>query len=428
MKYSKWRMLLTALCMAAVLAGCGSETGGDTHASAPGDASQGSSAASGTDSGSTETPDSEMPLDQENNVDSDIKEESKIGEYTLWSGIYTLYGGDQVHSGILEEVGYDASGEMIFEGYSYGLTYALSNSSWDDYVRSQWNGYDVFIPNWIKYDYDEYGNVTKSTVLSSHDIMNDDDVTEWREYENEYDAQGNLIKKTRIRTWSEWGGYSESPKGLDEYYEYDASGNLTRESYGGWEYEYEYDASGNLIRRTDVTEGRANSSWLFEYDVSGNLTRYRLGYGSGEFIKTKEYEYDASGHPIRATLPQSYSDADGEEYEYDASGNLTKIKSVSGESGAVSSWIEFEYAASDTRPPEIDPLVTLYYSSWEDNVMLEKNVLQDNPAKITWYDFRQDNVVLKKNVLQNNPIKITWYDSQGNIEKTWEWIYQIINE
>lgn len=73
MKNSKWKMLLTAMSMVTVLAGCGRGAGEDTPVSAP-DVSSESSVVSGTDSEPIETTDAEQEVETEESTTEPVVE------------------------------------------------------------------------------------------------------------------------------------------------------------------------------------------------------------------------------------------------------------------------------------------------------------------------------------------------------------------
>lgn len=326
MKNRKWTTAWTALVIVALLSGCGNETGDDTPVSVPTNVDLQPSEAPGTY--------------------ADTEEELKTGEYTLWTGTYTLYYKEQVYAFTAEEKEYDASSNLILEG---------SIGGWDGWrLDAALNG-ELDIESWTRWEYDENGKVTKGYTYSSRDEIDDDAAISWVEYE--YDASGNLIKETPSDAWT-------------VEYEYDASGNLTRRAtIFGWS-EYEYDTSGKLIRETSGDEDGTHFWTEYEYDASGNLT-IELTAANG----LTEYEYDTSGN-----LTKIMSGI-GEwiEYEYDESGNSVKVTFSNGTS------IECEYAVSDNCPPVIsDSISSGIWGSLYAKVM-------DNPVKITCYD-NNDNV------------------------------------
>lgn len=222
-----------------------------------------------------------------------------------------------------------------------------------------------------EYEYDEQGNLIRTTVSNGNEYYND-------RQEYEYDTMGNLLreKTSYISEYSD--SYSEQTHETE--HEYDAAGNLLRskstetdvndytyEDYinGGMqevhsvktkttEDEYEYDAAGKILRTVsnyvetyednqededrvfisaDEVSGQGTIEVLYEYDAAGNLIKEtntdsyesEVDAFSFTFISWTIYEYDAAGNLLKESHYYDWNpDSPDEwtEYEYDQAGNL----------------------------------------------------------------------------------------------------------
>ena len=150
------------------------------------------------------------------------------------------------------------------------------------------------------------------------------------EYEEEYDAQNRLIRKTTIKD----GQFTEG----EVFYEYDAEGRLIRKSGQDTETSgtelpetYEYDAAGNMIKQTVWNEDGTMEGWReFTYDEEGRQTQQKNFRPDGTLDTemsqfTWEYEYDAQGRIAdeKQKAPSGGTTAHNT-YEYDAQGGLRK--------------------------------------------------------------------------------------------------------
>lgn len=94
--------------------------------------------------------------------------------------------------------------------------------------------------------------------------------------------------------------------------------------------QYEYDASGNLTReeRDDRGDGTPDNIVSYEYDADGNVTREEDWFNSGGHPTNEvRWQYDASGNPPRIEWDW---DGDGvrdyiENWQYDAQGNESQF-------------------------------------------------------------------------------------------------------
>ncbi|MCC8128543.1 MAG: hypothetical protein LIO51_01190 [Clostridiales bacterium] len=150
------------------------------------------------------------------------------------------------------------------------------------------------------YSYDDEGYVTTMTGYPGGEVVN-----------YEYDAAGNLIRET-----------CDTSDSYNKVYEYDASGNLVSEATPYYEMTYEYDAEGNRIKSTFYF--RDALQYSYEYDGDGNMTAYLTYDENGDCASKIQYEYNEAGEAVA----QIIYDGDGQvtdegtyEYTYDENGN-----------------------------------------------------------------------------------------------------------
>lgn len=186
---------------------------------------------------------------------------------------------------LVVQTSYYGDGSIIYiHGYEYDgagnkqkQTYYSGDGSW-----SEWE-YGAFgnIVKYISYaedgsissrsEYDEYGNVTKWVEYAG-----DGSIDYSHEYKYEYDESGNVVRSTKMSIDYYWGWSSQS------------------------EHEYEYDTSGNLIKVIDYNENGDVDSWTeYEYDTKGTqrkVTQYLLG------VILYQSERDAAGNYTKDIL------------------------------------------------------------------------------------------------------------------------------
>ena len=195
------------------------------------------------------------------------------------------------------------------------------------------------------YEYDKAGNLiaetdSRGSIRRCYDLQ--DQMTEEVDREGntrrfQYDKNGNLIKIVQPSDSHENGEEGESYT-----FTYDSMGRLesVRNALGFLEEQNEYDANGNLIRKKDALgtlveytydianrqkniwtgevtnrqEGTNRPSQTYTYDARGNIT----GITDGEGNQTK-YDLDAWGRITTIHKP----DGSKETYTYDYAGNIT---------------------------------------------------------------------------------------------------------
>ncbi|MDR1954087.1 MAG: DNRLRE domain-containing protein [Clostridiales Family XIII bacterium] len=222
-----------------------------------------------------------------------------------------------------------------------------------------------------------YAGKDKAVALTENDV---------RHYALEYDAAGNLIRKT-------------DPMGGVFTYEYDAAGRIVTETdESGRRTEYAYDAAGRLTKVTDALghatemtyDGNGNVTEIT--DAKGNTTAYT--YDALNLVISAidaeggitNYTYDAAENPLTVTdplkgvrsfaynilnLPERITDENGDAtlMEYSPLGNNTKITLPNGTDA------EMEYDLLGRLIKETDPagVITEYVYDAMGRVLSEKN-------------------------------------------------------
>ncbi|MBR3715656.1 MAG: hypothetical protein IKM18_07105 [Clostridia bacterium] len=159
----------------------------------------------------------------------------------------------------------------------------------------------------IKYEYDENGNITKTTESDSRNIEN---VTS-------YTYKNGLLSET-----SKWT--VETNDNLISQYIYTNDGILDTvivwSSYENAEYQitYEYNEAGQLVK---LTNNNFYNEFIEEYSYDDNGRLLQSVYKGGFSSATTKYEYDENGLLVKQST--NYYDGDGYiTYNYDAYGNL----------------------------------------------------------------------------------------------------------
>ena len=240
---------------------------------------------------------------------------------------------------------YDKNGNVTKivtpEGYEITREYDLLDRKTKETHVDKTSG----IERTTEYRYDKAGNLveeidSRGSIRRCYDLQ--DQMTEEVDREGntrrfQYDKNGNLIKIIQP---------SDCPKNGEEgesyTFTYDSMGRLesVRNALGFLEEQNEYDANGNLIRRKDAlgtlveftydVANRQKNVWMgdarkqeeattipsqtYTYDARGNIT----GITDGEGNQTR-YDLDAWGRITTIHKP----DGSKENYEYDYAGNIT---------------------------------------------------------------------------------------------------------
>lgn len=209
----------------------------------------------------------------------------------------------------------------------------------------------------IVYEYDENHNVKK-------EITNEKDGSQSvSEYDNEYDANGNLLSTVMKRCYDtvkfEYDTNGKlireiSYDGMEIVYENDAYGNpILVSKSGGYlvgtstqEFQYEYDAEGKMTAKIKSDDG---TKTIYEYDTNGNLVKESNGDS-----QTITYEYDANGNKVSSRAEGIFKvKLNGEDfssgylneysYEYDENGNMIRETMVPYEDGEMGNSYVYEY-------------------------------------------------------------------------------------
>ncbi len=196
------------------------------------------------------------------------------------------------------------------------------------------------------YEYNEYGKITyeyhtSPSVAYSYTYEYDENQRLIKtQYDSdsgkqsiklyEYDAVGNLIKQTDINGDTV---YVTS-------FEYDVRGNMTRvvSENPNIIIEYKYDDANNLLETiVKNKDGEVTESSFSEYDSNNRLIRHTIKYESGTQVNI--YEYDESGNTLFVVNEIDGNFISRQEYEYDENGSCKKQSNTyaSGE-GSVVLW------------------------------------------------------------------------------------------
>lgn len=226
-----------------------------------------------------------------------------------------------------EEYEYDTDGNMIryTDYYGDGSFYGRHEFEYDVFgnllTETSYNKDGNISQKSVK-AYDSYGNLIMKSWYSYHA---DGSVSDWYEYEMEYDESGNEIREhcdesgvisLVERTYDMWGNNTKiisykSDGSIDWWTEkeYDSLGNETlsiRYQEDGsidWRIEREYDQFGNLIKRVD--DGVFIDWDEYEYDELGRQTKHVSYYEDGSIEYWYEYEYLSVGQAPAENLQET---------------------------------------------------------------------------------------------------------------------------
>lgn len=252
------------------------------------------------------------------------------------------------------------------------------------------------IENYKTYEYDDWGN----EILMTHYYPDPDAPVYYFQYV--YDTQGNEIEEyvfyddgeAHLVSWEE-STYDENGFLLtsvsydddgtvdsrDEYeYEYDAAGNIIKrlwyyddDIFGSW-YEYEYDSQGNEVElRGYLENGDLDYITRREYDEAGNRVVSRRYNGAEQLVRWYEYEYDGQGNEIASTA-------------YDADGNITSWSQTSYDEHGNSVSYTSNYSGE-----EGDESTALYENEYdEEGYLIKRTRYSDGElAYVTEYEVRE---------------------------------------
>ena len=303
---------------------------------------------------------------------------------------------------------YDVSGRVT--NTILNPLYNLEDCGWyvtDESIVNS-NKYDVFgnvveeidgEGNKISYVYDSSGNLlethlddgtgTSNITSMVYDVLEENGMTS----NTVIDANGNKTKEyldayKRIIRISDIG--NENVPSIEQYFEYDANGNLIQETFSNGDYKkYFYDTRGNIIRtalykangiatfETEYTystkdqlltmaDYKVNSSvkelyryTSYQYDAFNQITGISEFSGSHipnetELSKNRMiYSYDLEGRIATITFPEERKgDVVGLEYAYDSCGHRTDIYTVAND-GTTNALVKYVYTSTGELREEI---------------------------------------------------------------------------
>lgn len=204
--------------------------------------------------------------------------------------------------------------------------------------------------NTISYEYDTFGNVTKITngnliTVNEYDMNRQlvkSTINNAKVFEYSYDKNGNqttVKQNDRLIKQLDYNGNNqvvmELSQGVKKYTDYNCIGKISEEGYLSGDkknilYRYEYDASGNIIKQTDNQKHEkiftydAFNNKIEEIDTNGNSTRFAYD-GEGNLTKVEDaenrvvnYTYDNVNNLIK----KSYSVTQEATYTYNLMGQM----------------------------------------------------------------------------------------------------------
>ena len=195
-----------------------------------------------------------------------IKEDSNI------STIIYEYDNNNI---LVKESAYDENNQLMNE-YEYN-----ENETRRKYVTYEAGEIRSF------YEYNEHGDEIKYYRVGTDEIVE-------RNYNNEYDTNGNLIKVTETMTIKNIStGEIAKEESITEY-EFDNHNLLIKSAFdnGSIIYTNEYDSNGNMIESICVNN-EITTREVYEYDNNDNLIKYIAYDENGNIASQTEWEYIA---------------------------------------------------------------------------------------------------------------------------------------
>jgi RHS repeat-associated protein len=271
--------------------------------------------------------------------------QGRINQITDSTGKITSYSYDTSGEHLLSVTNPDGTTSYTYDtGTIAGKKHSLLSVTSDlDYQRSfEYDNQGRLVKEYsngqtqsLSYSYDSTGGVTTTdSTGASQTILLDDSGNggQIRGVDNQnllfrYDANGHLIGATL-------------PDGSQSGYNYDAKGNLTKQTnLLGQDVKFTYDSTFNQL--TGFTDAKGNGV-SYGYDTKGNLNKITYADGSfqqfsvdagGNVTSTVNrrgnnigYTYDTSG----LLTKKQYADGSNTTYAYDPKGNLTGVTDASG--------------------------------------------------------------------------------------------------
>ncbi len=220
----------------------------------------------------------------------------------------------------------------------------------------------------IKYSYDGYGNVLKTSYFGDDAIQNDEN---YGYLEYSYNLNNWIVDKPKRYALY---NYDDSTKIQETFYRYDGldyddpptKGDLTwKEQWlnGGENSitKYSYDTYGNLINETDPNNqviqyiyGLRDTTYTFidkTINAKGHATNYNYDLRTGNLLSQIDsngyitnYTYDSFGRIVKQILPYDNLTYPTKEYSYNLDGNAPEsIKIMQREKSGNSGTLDFYY-------------------------------------------------------------------------------------
>lgn len=301
-------ILICAILLLGLLAGCGSDAGDNKTA--------------GTTQGAGENA----------GVSGGEQTDGLVTVYLLEKEAYGTNGT------ALRTCKYDKAGNLVEEdrdGYHYTYVYDQSNRN-IEWTRSRADG---SIHQHNTYQYDEKGNK----------ILQVEDYSEYHfEYKSTYNDKGQLVKVECTR--------NGEPFDTDTY-TYDDQGRLVDYRDGNFS-NYHYVYEGNITKEQDVQDdGAVYSETVYTYDGNGKLIKEEY-FEKGELLHYYEYTRNDAGKVLETCRYDMYDDVAQMDRKsvntYDSNGNLTEKKVYT--SGELSNHYVYTYTQLKVSPERAEQL------------------------------------------------------------------------
>ena len=207
---------------------------------------------------------------------------------------------------------YDVRGNVTLEEIKteegeYRRTYY----GYDTMNRLKYTAYDGSSgKTYVQYGYDNIGNMTEMvTGLSGLMADINGELPEGAaRTKYEYDQYGHMSKMIL-------------PDGSEREYESDLTGNITKEVYPDGEISYTYSAAGELLSMTG-TKGEESKTYQYQYDSLGRRKKAIHGEPENGYPNQTVYSYDEIGRLVKEEEQRGESRAISKEYIYDSASNV----------------------------------------------------------------------------------------------------------
>lgn len=300
-------------------------------------------------------------------------------------------------SGYSYFIDYDDAGRMasvrINNQTMMSYTYNQEGDIETDEIASQTYGNG----DKIYFEYTEDGQIEKISYQGFGEAITD-------KFSYLYDESGKLAV------------YNDLVNEYTEYYEYDASGNLTKITNSEEDViRYEYDGSGNLSKVDyDISGTDSYINYYYQGELSNNLYNYTSYNNGGEVIK-KEYDYEQNAIHRLDYISYTNSGSNLMLLEIDYEGDTTRLN-------------EFTYSIVGTDSVEIT--YTYQYDSLgnitnevyikdslddSDDVHISKTYVYDDMNQLIQEHSRDYQYTVSSTYAKTNYTKYYHYDINGNM-------------